>query len=109
MFDILAGSPAPRRPTCRAVALLAVLHTTGGALQGVAARDFVSLAPPVGLEPTTSWSEARRSVQLSYGGPIEYSIALARRGPTLLTHTRTLPLWGGCLCALMDAAGPVRP
>ena len=24
--------------------------------------------PPAGLEPATFWSEARRSVQLSYGG-----------------------------------------
>src|SRR3972149_670980 len=30
----------------------------------------VLVAPPAGLEPTTSWSEARRSVQLSYGGPV---------------------------------------
>lgn len=26
------------------------------------------MAPPAGLEPTTSWSEARRSIQLSYEG-----------------------------------------
>jgi hypothetical protein len=43
------------------------------------APSEMNLAPPVGLEPTTSWSEARRSVQLSYGGsPNEYSIAYLR-------------------------------
>ena len=33
------------------------------------------LVPPAGIEPTTSWSEARRSIQLSYGGnmPISYN------------------------------------
>ena len=33
-----------------------------------ATQEGVRLAPPAGLEPAASWSEARRSVQLSYGG-----------------------------------------
>ncbi len=35
-----------------------------------ARREYVvgGKLPPVGLEPTTSWSEAKHSIQLSYGG-----------------------------------------
>ncbi len=35
---------------------------------GTQSETATRLAPPVGLEPTTSWSEARRSIQLSYRG-----------------------------------------
>ncbi len=56
---------APRdRAQPRKTAALYVAHKICCPLR--CARFYV--VPPAGIEPTTSWFEARRSIQLSYRG-----------------------------------------
>jgi hypothetical protein len=49
--------------------------------------EYVSMVRPAGIEPTTSWFEARRSIQLSYGR-MKMTVMIERRSrQALLIHS----------------------